>query len=77
MKASDVSVQDFVGGLKKAFIIPPFQRNYAWVEDQCHELFDDIMRCVESGGSHYIGNRSQSFADFGIHLVKRTDKADG
>jgi len=32
MKATDVSVQDFVGGLKKAFIIPPFQRNYAWAK---------------------------------------------
>jgi len=56
MKATDVTVQDFVGGLKKAFIIPPYQRNYAWGEDQCRELYEDIMRCVETGGSHYIGN---------------------
>ncbi|MDR1193094.1 MAG: DUF262 domain-containing protein [Peptococcaceae bacterium] len=56
MKATDVTVQDFIGGLKKAFIIPPYQRNYAWGEDQCREFYDDIMRCVETGGNHYIGN---------------------
>ena len=56
MKATDVTVQDFIGGLKKAFIIPPYQRNYAWGEAQCRELYTDIIRCVENGGSHYIGN---------------------
>ena len=56
MKATDVTVQDFIGGLKKAFIIPPYQRNYAWDKEQCSELFYDIMHCVESGGAHYIGN---------------------
>ena len=56
MKAVDVTVQDFIGGSKKAFIIPPYQRNYAWGIDQCRELYDDIMRCVETNGTHYIGN---------------------
>lgn len=56
MKATDVKVQDFVGGIKKAFIIPPYQRNYAWGEDQCRELYEDIKNCVETGRSHYIGN---------------------
>ena len=56
MKANDATIQDFVGGPKKAFVIPPYQRNYAWGEDQCRELYEDIMRCAETGGSHYIGN---------------------
>ncbi|MDR1690127.1 MAG: DUF262 domain-containing protein [Clostridiales bacterium] len=56
MKATDVTVQDFIGGIKKAFIIPPYQRNYAWGEEQCDELYNDIINCIENDGSHYIGN---------------------
>jgi uncharacterized protein with ParB-like and HNH nuclease domain len=56
MRAYDVTVQDFIGGLNRAFIIPPYQRNYAWGEDQCRELYEDIIRCVETGSNHYIGN---------------------
>lgn len=56
MKATDVTVQDYIGGLKKAFIIPPYQRNYSWGIEQCRELYSDIIHCVETGGTHYIGN---------------------
>ncbi len=43
MKATDVTVQDFIGGLKKAFIIPPYQRNYAWGEAEITQLIQDIV----------------------------------
>jgi len=54
--ATDITVKGFIGGLEKAFIIPPYQRNYAWGLEQCLELFGDIMRCVDTNGTHYIGN---------------------
>ena len=43
MKATETTILKFIGGLDKSFIIPPFQRNYAWGEMQCIELFNDII----------------------------------
>jgi len=56
MKSSDVKILNFVGGLDKTFIIPPFQRNYEWGKDQCTELFKDILQSCKTGKAHYLGN---------------------
>ena len=56
MKANDEKVGKFLGGRDSVFIIPPFQRNYSWDEEQCSELFDDILKSIEKRKSHYIGN---------------------
>ena len=56
MKAIDEKIGKFVGNSDTVFIIPPFQRNYSWDEEQCEELFNDILDSVAKGKSHYIGN---------------------
>ena len=56
MKATETSVLRFIGGLYKAFVIPPFQRNYEWDEEQCKELFEDIIASYENKSTHYLGN---------------------
>jgi uncharacterized protein with ParB-like and HNH nuclease domain len=56
MKATETSVLKFIGGLDKAFIIPPYQRNYQWGKPQCEELFDDILTAYRTGKPHYLGN---------------------
>ena len=56
MKANDEKIGKFLGGRDSVFIIPPFQRNYSWDEEQCCELFDDIMNSITRHKSHYIGN---------------------
>ena len=56
MKASETSVLNFIGGLDKVFIIPPFQRNYEWSNKQCEELFYDIENAFKKGKTHYLGN---------------------
>ena len=56
MKASDSKIKSFIGNSSTVFIIPPFQRNYSWDEEQCCELFDDIKNSINKGRSHYIGN---------------------
>lgn len=50
------TILNFIGGLDKAFIIPPFQRNYEWTEKNCEELFRDIIIAINTGKSHYLGN---------------------
>lgn len=56
MKAVDEKVGKFIGNSDTVFIIPPFQRNYSWDEEQCCELFDDILDSIKKDKSHYIGN---------------------
>lgn len=56
MRAQESTILEFIGGLKKVFIIPPFQRNYEWSTEQCTELFSDIIKACKNKNSHYLGN---------------------
>ena len=56
MNANETSVLNFIGGLDKVFIIPPFQRNYEWSDKQCEELFSDIENAFKKQKTHYLGN---------------------
>ena len=56
MKATETTVLNFIGGLDKVFIIPPFQRNYEWSELECRALFDDIIISAQTSKKHYLGN---------------------
>ncbi len=56
MKATETTILNFIGGLDKVFIIPPFQRNYEWNFEQCEELFSDIVNAHKNNRSHYLGN---------------------
>lgn len=56
MKAVDEKIGRFIGNSDTVFIIPPFQRNYSWDEEQCCELFDDILDSIKKQKTHYIGN---------------------
>ena len=57
MKATEAKLLDF---LKKSpqFIIPIYQRTYSWTEQQCRQLWDDIMRAGNNDavGAHFIGS---------------------
>jgi uncharacterized protein with ParB-like and HNH nuclease domain len=39
----------------KNFMIPEFQRDYAWDSSNIDELFDDISEALETSTEHYIG----------------------
>lgn len=56
MRATETNVLNFIGGLDKVFIIPPFQRNYEWNFEQCDELFVDIINAYKNKKTHYLGN---------------------
>ena len=56
MHAANEKIGRFIGNSGTVFIIPPFQRNYSWGEEQCEELFDDIKNSMKRKKSHYIGN---------------------
>lgn len=57
MQAIDRRFTDFING-KRQFIIPVFQRDYAWTRQQCQQLLRDVLRASErdSNESHFLGS---------------------
>lgn len=57
MKATEANLLKF---LKKSpqFVIPIYQRNYSWTEEQCHQLWADLLRAGRSDkiNAHFIGS---------------------
>lgn len=51
MKAIDQPFGSIINGSKQ-FIIPVFQRDYRWEEEQCKQLWLDVLRAARSKGSH-------------------------
>ena len=46
---------DLMGQRDVQFIIPVYQRSYAWTEKQCDDLWHDINRAGRIGSVHFIG----------------------
>jgi len=56
----------------RSFMIPAYQRDYAWTRDNIDDLFDDISEAIETNNSHYIGTFILSEAGGG-HRLKVVD----
>lgn len=57
MEATQSLLTTFLQGPKQ-YIIPIYQRTYRWTENQCEQLWDDIVRISqnENISSHFIGS---------------------
>ena len=57
MKATEANLLKF---LKKSpqFVIPIYQRNYSWKEDQCRQLWNDLLRAGrdDTVNAHFMGS---------------------
>lgn len=57
MKANEVPLNSFLSQPKTQFIIPVYQRNYDWNEEQCRQMFYDIIEVGNNPeGTHFIGS---------------------
>ena len=55
MEANKRKFAELVGGSVQ-FVIPVFQRDYNWAEEQCEQLWDDVERIGRKGeGDHFFG----------------------
>jgi uncharacterized protein with ParB-like and HNH nuclease domain len=73
MKANEVSLNDFLSQPKTQFVIPVYQRNYDWSEEQCKQLFFDILEVgSKSDATHFIG--SIVFIHDGVFSVSEVKK---
>jgi len=57
MKAIDLAFTRLINGTTQ-FIIPVFQRDYSWSEDEWQQLWDDVIRAarVDSEHGHFLGS---------------------
>lgn len=57
MKGDAQPLIKFFDGSDKRFIIPLYQRNYDWKEDNCEQLFQDLLKMHHSDRkSHFFGS---------------------
>lgn len=57
MKGSEAKLVSYMQGSDKRFIIPVYQRNYDWREENCKQLYDDLISIVRKHrNSHFFGS---------------------
>lgn len=57
MKGSEEYLYSFMEGRRKRFIIPVYQRNYNWKNEQCKQLYDDLVSLHNNGKkTHFFGS---------------------
>ena len=60
MKGDAQLLIKFFDGSDKRFIIPLYQRNYDWKEDNCEQLFQNLMKFYNSDlMSHFFERKWQ------------------
>ena len=73
MEAREANLLQFLDN-RQQFIAPIYQRRYSWEEEQCKQLWDDVLRIGENEDipSHFLG--SIVYIDAGIYSVSRVSQ---
>ena len=56
MKANMTPFLPFLGASMVQYIIPVYQRTYAWDQSDCQILWEDIIRAGRNMKPHFIGS---------------------
>ena len=57
MKANELPIINFLQAPDVQFVIPVYQRNYDWTNNECKELLNDIISVEKADrGTHFIGS---------------------
>lgn len=55
MKGYAKPLNEFICGQQIQFVIPVYQRNYDWLQDNCDQLLSDLIKLSHSGRkSHFF-----------------------
>lgn len=64
MRGESQKLYRFFEGAEKRFLIPLYQRNYDWKEDNCRQLFSDLVNVhTQNKKSHFFGSIVSSIAN--------------
>ena len=72
MKGSEAKLVSYMQGSDKRFIIPVYQRNYDWREENCKQLYDDLISIVrKQRNAHFFGSivSVHSDGEFNEYLI--------
>ncbi len=62
LKADQKTIENFMGERKNFFLIPDYQRPYAWEDDECSTLWNDIFTfCFPDGDSRSFDENDEYF----------------
>ena len=67
---------DFIDQNKIQYVIPVYQRNYEWTDEECKKLYEDIITIVKVGNQHFCGSIVYSYLQE-IEGVKQLVIIDG
>ena len=78
MKASHQYLWALLDG-NKQFVVPIFQRNYRWTEEQCLQLWNDVLQAANAPnkGGHFLGSIVYTAAGAGEATFSRWLVIDG
>lgn len=62
-----IKIEPFLVG--KTFIIPVYQRDYAWTTTQVDDLLEDISEAIETSSPHYLGTVVLAHGESGFEIV--------
>lgn len=67
MKGYAKPLNEFICGQQIQFVIPVYQRNYDWLQDNCDQLLSDLVKLIHSDRtSHFFGSIVTSVAGTGF-----------
>ena len=78
VKANDESLTKLINGVVQ-FVIPVFQRDYSWTDEQCRRLWQDVTAVASAGPKdrHFIGSIVYSITEGGSAVFTRCLLIDG
>ena len=57
MKGTEAKLVAYMQGSDKRFVIPVYQRNYDWKQENCKQLFDDLVKIIQKDRkNHFFGS---------------------
>ncbi|MFP6005907.1 DUF262 domain-containing protein [Helicobacter pylori] len=56
MRVKESTINDFFALTSTIFSIPVYQRNYAWEEENCEKLLQDIINISQNKKTHFMGS---------------------
>ncbi|MFY9296140.1 MAG: DUF262 domain-containing protein [Caldicoprobacterales bacterium] len=57
MQGNETMLFQYMEESSKRFIIPVYQRNYDWKNEQCKRLYDDLIKVhKENRKTHFFGS---------------------
>jgi len=73
MRADETNLLKFLNGPKQ-FVIPIYQRTYSWTQQECKQLWNDILKAGrdESISGHFIG--SIVYVEKGLYQISAVPK---